>query len=124
MFRLAQNSIPISPDDNGLTLPGTLGQNPAVNAPGRITSIITTIIGVLTIIAFIWFVIQFFLAAVQIIGSGGDKQALASARAKLSMSVVGVIVVIAAIFLIELVGTVFGIEILNLPKLINDIMPG
>lgn len=106
------------------TLPGPLGENPTVNAPGQISNVISTAIGVITIIAFIWFVIQFFIAAVQIIGSGGDKASLASARSKLTTSVVGVVVVISAIFLIELVGTIFGIEILNLPRLINDIMPG
>jgi hypothetical protein len=123
MNKLAQDPILLSPKGEGFTLPGWLGQNPAVDAPGRLSTIISTLIGVITIIAFIWFVIQFFIAAVQIIGSGGDKAALASARSKLATSVVGVVVVIAAIFFIEIVGTIFGIEILNLPKLINDIMP-
>lgn len=119
MEKIAQR-IPIAPD-GGLTLPGPLGANPASNPAGRFEGIITTAIGVMTIIAFIWFTIQFFIAAIQIIGSGGDKQALAAARSKLSTSLIGLVVVIGAIFFIQLIGVIFGIEILNIASLIGDL---
>ena len=118
-MKIANNGIPAG----NFTLPGTLGQNPTADAPGMLSGIISTAIGVITIIAFIWFIIQFFVAAVQIIGSGGDKSALAAARTKLSVSVIGVVVVISAIFLIEIVGTILGIDILDLTGLINGLTP-
>ena len=77
----------------------------------------------MTIVAFIWFIVQFFLSAVAIIGSGGDKAKLEQAKSKLSTSVIGVVVVIAAIFLIEVVGTVLGIPILDIPALISGLTP-
>ena len=106
-------NIPISPGGEGFSLPGWLGETGPDDAPTTLETIISTAIGVMTIIAFIWFVIQFFIAAVQIIGSGGDKNALAAARGKLTTSVIGLIVVIAAIFLIELIGTILGVSILT-----------
>lgn len=111
-----QEGIPVG----GFTLPGPLGQvGDGTGAAVTLEGIISTAIGVMTIIAFIWFVIQFFIAAVQIIGSGGDKAALTSARSKLSTSVIGLIVVIGAIFFIELVGTILGLDILSLADLIG-----
>lgn len=100
---------------NGFTLPGplgTIGNNPG-GAGTVLESVISTAIGVMTIIAFIWFVVQFFIAAIQIISSGGDKNALAAAKGKLSTSVIGLVVVISAIFLINLIGTILGINILG-----------
>jgi len=121
-MKLANNGIPAAPG-GGFTLPGILGQAPAADAPGTLSSVISTALGVITIIAFIWFIIQFFIAAVQIIGSGGDKAALAGARSKLSVSVIGIVVVISAIFLVEIVGTILGIDILDLPGLIDGLTP-
>jgi hypothetical protein len=122
MNRLANNGIPAAPS-GGFTLPGFLGQTPLQSPQNQLERVISTAIGVMTIIAFIWFVIQFFLAAIAIIGSGGDKAALATAKSKLTTSVVGLVVVISAIFLIELIGGIFGINILYLQSLIINLSP-
>lgn len=92
-------------------LPGPLG---TVSNPGdQFNEVISISIGAMTAIAFIWFIVQFFIAAIQIIGSGGDKAALSAAKSKLTTSVIGVVVVISAIFLIELIGFIFGFSILD-----------
>lgn len=108
------DGIPLAPEQ-GFTLPGPLGEvssNPNTTSL-LLTGVISTAIGVMTVIAFIWFIIQFFIAAVQIIGSGGDKNALASAKSKLTTSLIGLVIVVSAVFLIELVGTILGISILD-----------
>ena len=102
-------SIPVG----NFTLPGPLGQHPTTDAPSQLENVISTAIGVMTVIAFIWFIVQFFVAAFQIISSGGDKAALEGAKQKLTTSAIGLVVVIAAIFLIQIVGTVLGINILT-----------
>lgn len=112
MNKLSQ--IPVAPD-GGFTLPGPLGEvssNPNTTSL-LLTGVISTAIGVMTIVAFIWFIIQFFIAAVSIIGSGGDKASLQSAKSKLTTSVIGLVIVISAIFLIELVGFILGFSILD-----------
>ncbi len=74
---------------------------------------LSMIIGVMTAIAFIWFTFQFLFGAISILTSGGDKGKLESARNKLTTSIIGLIVVVAAIFLIQLVGSILGIQILD-----------
>jgi hypothetical protein len=80
-------------------------------------------IGLLTIIAFIWFVFTFITGAISIITSGGDKASLESAKKKITTGVVGVIVVIAALFLIELGGKLIGIsDVLDLAKMYGTLL--
>lgn len=78
-----------------------------------LNTVLSTVIAVMTVIAFIWFVIQFFIGALGIISAGGDKAKMADARAKITTGLIGLIVVIAAIFIIQLVGTILGLNILN-----------
>lgn len=86
----------------------------------RFSSFITTLIGVMTVIAIIWFIIQFMIGAVGILGSSGDKGKMAEARGKITSAVIGLVVVVAGVFFIGLVGEVLGLpSILNLPGYIT-----
>lgn len=78
-----------------------------------LNNIISTTIGAMTAIAFIWFIVQFFTAAVSIIGAGGDKAKMEMARKKITNSIVGLVAVVAAVFLIDLIGGLLGLDILN-----------
>ncbi len=92
------------------------------NAIGTFSNFLSSAIGLMTIIAFIWFVFTFFVGAIGIISSGGDKQALESARKKITTGIIGLVVTVAAIFVIRLVGLLLGIEnILNLNELFKQI---
>lgn len=82
----------------------------ASDSPTVFNSLITTIIGTMTVVAIIWFAIQLFTGASAIIGSGGDQQKLESARKKIFNGLIGIVVVIAAIFILDLVGQVIGID--------------
>ena len=99
--------------DTKFTLFGPLGDFQPTQAPNVLTGIISTAIGVMTVIAFIWFIFQFIVAAIQIISSGGDKGSLTSARQKLTTSIIGVVVVISAIFIFELIGFILGFSIIT-----------
>lgn len=102
---------------------GPLGTTKAAEGIVTLSSIISMAIGVMTIVAFIWFTFVFITGAIGIISSGGDKASLESARKRIVNGIVGVIVVIAAVFIINLVGTIFGIDFLNITKLFYQI-PG
>lgn len=79
-----------------------------------LNQVISTTIGILTVIATLWFIIQFFIGAVGIIASGGDKTQLDAARNKITYGLIGLVVVVVAVFLVSLIGTILGIEnILN-----------
>lgn len=108
------SQIPLSPQGGfkGQGAIGLSGQNP--NAISIFTKILSATIGLLTVVVFIWFVIKLIIGAIGIITAGGDKGKLESARNGIVIGILGVVVVIAAIFLVDLFGYLFGIpDILN-----------
>lgn len=73
-------------------------------------SFVSRAIGVITVVAFVWFVFIVLTGAIGIISSGGDKQALESARKRITSGLVGVIVVIASLFIVSFLGQFLGIQ--------------
>jgi hypothetical protein len=86
------------------------------------TNFISSAIGLMTIIAIIWFIFIFFIGAIGIINSGGDKGKVESSRKNILNGIIGLVIVIAAIFLIKLIGFLLGIEnILNFNELFGKV---
>lgn len=109
--------IPLAPG-GGFTLPGPLGQpgqySGAAGTGDRLASVISTVIGVLTAVAFIWFVFLLITGAIQYLFSGGDSKGVEAATAKIRTALIGLVVVISAIFFIQLLGTILGIPVLDI----------
>jgi hypothetical protein len=104
----------------GLDVPGG-----GAAAPGIFNKFISGTIGLMTVIAAIWFTFLVITGAYGIMSSGGDKTAMETARKIITSGVVGFIVVIAAIFIVELIGKIIGFDlILNPAQLIKEISPG
>lgn len=100
---------------------GDLG-NPGGNGVNIFSNFISSAIGLMTIIAIIWFVFVFFSGAIGIITAGGDKQALENSRKRIISGLIGLVVVIAAIFVVRLIGFLIGIpNILNIGQLFGQI---
>ncbi len=78
---------------------------------------ISSTVGLMTIIAIIWFVFSFITGAIGILASGGDKNALESAKKKITTGIVGLVVTITAIFIIKLIGALIGINVLDIQTL-------
>lgn len=93
--------------------------NPGTNGIGVLTNFISGVIGVMTLVGILWFIFVFITGAIGIISSGGDKQALESAKKKITTGLIGLVVLIAAVFIIDLIGYLFGFtgSILDLPAL-------
>jgi hypothetical protein len=86
------------------------------------TTFLSSAIGLISLIGVIWFVFTLILGGVGMITSGGDKQASESARKKITSGLIGLVVIIAGLFLIDFIGTLFGIpEILNVTDLISTL---
>jgi len=122
MNKIAQNQIPLSPK-GGFSGPGQLGTNVAGREVSLLTTILSTVIGVMTAVAFIWFVIQFMIGAVGWIMSGGDKGKVESARGKITTGAIGLVIVISAVFLASFVGDVFDLPILNVSRWFEILTP-
>ena len=94
------------------------------SAPALFNRFITSAIGIMTVVAILWFVFILLGGAYGIISSGGDKQALENAKKRIVNGLVGLIVVIVAVFLIDLIGGIIGIrDILNPALLLERIAP-
>ena len=100
---------------------GPLG-NPEGSGINLFSRFISTTIGLMTIIGIIWFTFVLISGAIGMMGAGGDKQAMESARKRITSGLIGLVVVIAALFILDLVGTIFGIpNILNIGELFEQI---
>ena len=75
--------------------------------------VLPSIVGVITTVAIIYFMFLIITGALAYMGAGGDKGRLEEARKKLMSGVAGLIIVIAAIFIVSLVGELMGIDFLN-----------
>jgi len=94
------------------------------DAIGTFSTFLSSAIGVMTIVAFIWFAFTFIIGAIGIISAGGDKQALETAKKKITTGIIGVVVVISAIFVISLLGTLLNIPFLDIGTLFETITGG
>ena len=81
-----QAQIPVYPPGEKLEGEGPLGLEGKLSSEGILIfqKIISSAIGVITIIATIWFIVQFITGAVGIISSGGDKAKYEEARSKIT----------------------------------------
>lgn len=120
MIKSLAEDIQIAPDAKGFKGIGNLGAANSDNGVASLSSLISKTIGVMTIVAIIWFVFLFIIGVIGIIGSGGDKQALESARKKITTGVIGLIVIVLALVLISLLGKFIGVSnILDIGSLFN-----
>lgn len=108
---------PIGGDSGGLQGIGPLGQFVQNSGGGpafvEFTNVFSTAIGVLTVSAGIWFIIQILAGSFQWLTSGGDKDGVQKAQKRLTNAIMGLFVVIFSYALITIVGTIFGINILS-----------
>ncbi|MBI3385036.1 hypothetical protein HY030_02485 [Candidatus Gottesmanbacteria bacterium] len=92
--------------------------------PGnKLASLVSRIVGVITIAAGIWFLIQLLLAAFKWINSGGDKANIEQARDHLTSAVISLGILVAAYVLAGLFGIIFGLDILNPQTIIPKLGP-
>lgn len=81
----------------------------------------SAIIGFLTVAGGLWFIFQFIIGALQWIGAGGDQKSLQGAQEKITNSLIGLVVVVAAVAVIRVIGTFLDFDILNPASFIEAI---
>jgi hypothetical protein len=114
---LAITEVTIGPPLDG----GSVGLDSSAPV-NTLASLISTVIGLLTVIAALYFMFMIITGAIGIISSGGDKMAYENARKKITTGAIGFVVVIAAMFIMGLVATLLGMpNILDLGAMIEAI---
>jgi len=102
---------------------GNLGSQGIKEAAGAFTSIISRIIGVMTVVAGIWFIFQFIIGAYGYMTAGGDQQKMTNATKRITNSLIGLVVVVAAYAVMSLLGALLGFNFLNIVGIINLLKP-
>jgi hypothetical protein len=82
---------------------------------------ISAIVGLLTVVAGIYFIFQFVIGGVQWISSGGDKAGIASAQGKITQALIGFVLIAASIAIVKILGQFLGFDILNPAAFIESI---
>ena len=101
-----------------LGLQGTTPENASITFKDFLSSAI----GIMTIIAIIWFIFILITGAISYMTAGSDKGTLENARKRIINGVVGLVIVIIAIFIIKLIGYLLGIpDILNFLSLFGKV---
>lgn len=120
---LAQVENPIGQTITGF---GLLGKPDLVKcgAINTLTTVLSSIIGFITVLAFLWFTFQVVISAIQWIASGGEKAAVQNAQQKLTHSVIGLGIAVAGIFIVILISNILGIgNILILNQIFPKLLP-
>ncbi len=117
---IALEEVPLNGPLRGF---GPLGLEGGEDAPTVFNQFISTTIGLMTILAIVWFILTLLSGAIGIITAGGDKGKLETARQRITNGLIGLVVVIAAVFIVDFIGTLMGIpEILNPAEMLNRII--
>jgi hypothetical protein len=96
----------------------------STDASVTLANVISSAIGVMTIGAGIWFLFQAIIAGYNYMNAAGDKTRIENAGRRLTNSLIGLAIVIAAYGLLALIGSFLGIEFLNLGALFGSITSG
>lgn len=118
---LAQNPQPI----------GNIGEGPGfgpfnqtavtANPLTQISSVISLIIGFITIVAAFYFMFQFMIGGITWISASGDKQKLQKAQDQITFGVIGLLIVVGAYGIMAIISNVLGFDFLNLESFIGNL---
>lgn len=82
------------------------------------------IIGALTVLASLFFIVYSFLAAYEWATAGGDSGKVEKAKNRFVWGTLGLVLIVASYSIIGLIGSLVGISILEPGTLLNEIIPG
>ena len=109
---------PVSPawTENGTTTDGVLA---------NMEGFISQVLGLITVVGSIFYVVNFLLAAISWITAGGEAGKISTAREKMVQSTIGLVVVVAAYGIIGLIGSIVGLRLLEPADVIREsLLPG
>ncbi|MCJ7792993.1 MAG: hypothetical protein MUP45_03390 [Candidatus Marinimicrobia bacterium] len=121
---LAQTSLGRIGGADGFGPFGNLDLGDVSAAAGAFTTIISNVIGIMTIIAGIWFIFMFIVGAFGYLTAGGDSKKIGDATRRIGTALTGLIVIVIAYALISLIGGLLGFDILNPQDIIIKLKPG
>lgn len=110
--------------NSGIQPVSPLGAGAATDPTGELEILISTGIGVLTVVGSLFFIAYFFMAGIKWLTAGGDGSKVQKARDEMIQGVLGLIVIVASYGIIGLISTILGLNILNPAQQIDKIIGG
>ena len=83
-------------------------------------NLISTVVGFLTIVAGISFILYFIIAGFSWITAGGDPEKVKKAQANITNALIGLIIVAIAYTVTAIIGSILGFDILNPAQVIEQ----
>ena len=117
---LAQREVPIAPD-GGLYGPGPTAPTTSTGLGESIAHLISVVIGLFTLAAGLWFLIQLILGGYAYMSAGGNKEKAQVASQKITKALIGLVIVVLAIFIINLLGYILGVDFLDIIGIIQNL---
>lgn len=87
-------------------------------------ALITMVVGFLTIVAGLAFLIYFMIGGLSWLTAGGDKGKVETAKQMMTNGAIGMIIVVAAYGIVWIVGELLGIDILNPAEMLDTLISG
>ena len=91
------------------------------NAGTAFANLASTIVGFLTVLAGLYCALMLILGGIQYIASQGDKTNLTKARDQITWAIAGLAIVVLSWSIMELLGKILGIDILNIGGVLSNI---
>ncbi|MGI6776154.1 MAG: hypothetical protein ACOX5S_02615 [Patescibacteria group bacterium] len=117
---LAQREVPIAPD-GGLYGPGPTAPTTSTGLGEGIAHLISVVIGLFTLVAGLWFLFQLILGGYAYMSAGGNKEKAQAASQKITQALIGLVIVVLAIFIINLLGYILGVDFLDIIGIIQNL---
>ncbi len=123
MINKIAGNIQLFPAGSKLEGKGPLGLEGLTTSDSLNTfaGVVSSVIGLLTIVAAIWFIFQLLTGGLSIMSAGGDKAKATQAKSQITSSLIGLLVVTSGIFIFALVGELIGVNIFNLTAAIFNL---
>ena len=117
---LAQREVPIAPP-GGLHGPGPTAPTTSTGLGESAAHLVSVVIGLFTLAAGLWFLIQLILGGYAYMSAGGNKEKAQTASQKITQALIGLVIVVLAIFIINLLGYILNIDFLNIGEVIQTL---
>lgn len=100
--------------------------NDATDAVKMVANIVSTIIGFITVIAGIFFMLQFMISGFEYLSAAGDKNKLQSAQHRMMYAVIGLMVIVSTYAVTTMMAEILGFDsflLRNPGNIINSLKP-
>ena len=86
-----------------------------------LAKVLSNVIGILTFVAALWFLIQIVIAGYNFITSQGDSQKIQQAQQQIINSIIGLALVVFSIGFLSLIGHLLQIDFLQIDQIITNL---